>query len=355
MTGPTVQSTAPPAANASEQFRLALEAAPTGMMMVDSRGHVTFVNAQIERMFSYSRDELIGSALEKLVPARFSHRHPQFRESFFAAPQTRGMGIGRELYALRKEGTEFPVEIGLTPLRTADGEFVLASIIDITERKRSLEQLNERTADLTASLKERDVLLQEIHHRVKNNLQIISSLINMQARKLEEGAPREVLKECKSRVEAIALIHEKLYQSRDFGRVPFSDYIRSLANNVLHAADAAAAGISLSIDAQAISLGVDKAIPCGLILNELLTNAMKHAFPEGVAGVIMVTLKHIGPDQVQLTVSDNGVGMQERSPAAVNASIGLQLVATLTEQLEGTMQVRSTGGTSVSVEFPDSP
>jgi PAS domain S-box-containing protein len=352
MTDSTAQTPAA-AANASEQFRLALEAAPTGMMMVDRGGRVTYVNAQIERMFGYPREELIGAALERLVPARFCDRHPQFREAFFAAPQARGTGVGPELYALHKEGTEFPVEIGLTPLRTPDGEFVLASIIDITERKRSLEQLNERTADLTASLKERDVLLQEVHHRVKNNLQIISSLINMQARKLEAGPPREVLKECKSRVEAIALIHEKLYQSRDFGHVPFSDYIRSLANNVLHAADAAAVGISLTIDAQAISLGVDKAIPCGLILNELLTNAMKHAFPEDLGGAIVVTLKHNKPHQVQLTVSDNGVGMQERSPAGVNASIGLQLVSTLTEQLEGQMRILSTGGTSVSVEFPD--
>lgn len=217
------------------------------------------------------------------------------------------------------------------------------------KRQRSLDQLRRRNADLVEMLRERDLLLQEVHHRVKNNLQIVASLINMQARKLN-GEPREALLDCKTRVEAIALLHEKLYRSEDFA-LPFAAYLRSIADNLLHAADAAASGISLRMETQDIPLGVAKAVPCGLILNELLTNAMKHAFPAGAGGEIQVTLQYAG-SRVQLTVSDNGVGMQEPDAAAANGSIGLQLVGTLTEQLDGTMQILISDGTSVRVDFP---
>ena len=338
--------------HSEEQFRLALEAAPTGMLMVNEHGRIALVNAQIEKLFGYTRMELIGMSVEQLVPERFRHRHPGFRGSYFAAPQTRSMGAGRDLYALRKDGTEVPVEIGLNPLTTSEGSFVLSSIVDITERKRSIEQLRQRTADLSATLREREVLLQEIHHRVKNNLQVISSLINMQMRKLGSHTPREVLKECKTRIEAIGLIHEKLYQSRDFARVPFSDYAGTLAANVLQASDALNAGIGLHTDMEKILLAVDRAIPCGLILNELVTNALKHAYPDGRRGTISINLKHIDGDRIQLAVSDDGIGMRQTDGAERHDSIGLHLVRTLSEQLEGEVTIVVDGGTTVRVDFP---
>jgi PAS domain S-box-containing protein len=239
-------------------FRLALEAAPTGMLMVDSAGKIALVNAQIETIFRYGREELIGMAVEDLVPARYRGKHSAFRDSFFDAPQARAMGAGRDLYGLRKDGSEVPIEIGLNPLTTAAGRFVLSSILDITERRRALVEINERTEALAASVKERDLLLQEVHHRVKNNLQLISSLINIQVRKLEPGAPRDVLAECKRRVEAISLIHEQLYQSRDYASVPFSQYATHLATNLIRASDAS--GVALHCDCESIELPVDKAI-----------------------------------------------------------------------------------------------
>lgn len=219
-------------------------------------------------------------------------------------------------------------------------------------RNHELEQLRERNAELTSGLQEREVLLQEVHHRVKNNLQIIASLISMQARKLDDGAPRDILLESKTRVDAIALIHEKLHHSHDFEAVPFSDYIRSLSDNVLCASGARSVGVSIDVDTEAISLDVHKAVPCGLILNELLTNAMKHAFPERAGGIIRVALKRAGEDRVQLTVSDNGVGLPACNGDAHHSSMGLHLVATLAEQLDGTMEVLSHAGTSVRVVFP---
>jgi two-component system, sensor histidine kinase PdtaS len=336
----------------NDTLRVAFEAAPMGMMTTDADGKVTFANAQIDRMFGYKREELLGSPLRQLIPGLALGGPDRSSKTTPLAFRSPGKSTGAKPRALRKNGTEFPIDLSFTPLPDAD--LTLVSVLDITEREHSMRQMNERTAELLDSLKDRDVLLREVHHRVKNNLQVISSLINMQVRKLEPGVPRDVLVECKTRFEAVALIHEKLGQSCDYAHVCFSDYISSLADNVLHATDASAAGVSLSIDAEAVSLGMNKVIPCGLILNELLTNAMKHAFPEDRGGTIRVTLKHNGPNRVRLTVSDNGVGMRACG-TEVTASVGLQLVSTLSEQLDGQVQILGLDGTSVTVEFPADP
>jgi two-component sensor histidine kinase len=214
-----------------------------------------------------------------------------------------------------------------------------------------MEQLQERTADLTASLKERDVLLQEVHHRVKNNLQVISSLISMQIRKQDNSSPQVVLAECKRRVDAISLIHEKLYQSRDYSHVPFSDYARSLATSIVHATDATGSGIELDMQCENVSLPVDKAISCGLILNELITNALKHAFPEDGGGKLHIGLHNLDHGIIRLVVRDSGVGTRETDRAKAG-SLGLQLVNILTEQLDGHLTTELAGGTCVTVEFP---
>jgi PAS domain S-box-containing protein len=359
----------------NEQFRLAMEAATTGMMMIDQTGEVVLVNAEIERLFGYSRHELIGRPVEALLPARFRDRHPGHRAAFHANPQNRLMGVGRDLYALRKDGTEVPIEIGLNPFRTSAGNFVLSSVVDITERKRAdqerdtflrqLKELNadleqrveQRTADLTATLQEREVLLQEVHHRVKNNLSVITSLMEMQARLLSDGGGRHALEECQGRVHAIALIHEKLYQSRNYADVPFAEYIRGLANDVFQATGVSQATVSLTLAVDDVAISVDKAIPCGLILNELITNALKHAFPNGRAGTIRVELTKVENRRLRLCVTDDGIGLPNEFDMREAKSLGLRLVRTLAGQLEGTLTVGEnageTGGTRFELIFPE--
>jgi len=356
----------------NEQFRLAIEASTTGMMMIDQKGEVVLVNAEIERLFGYSRHELIGRPVEALLPSRFRDRHPGHRASFQSNPQTRLMGAGRNLYGLRKDGTEVPIEIGLNPLRTSAGDFVLSSVVDITERKRAdqerdtflrqLKELNadleqrveQRTADLTATLQEREVLLQEVHHRVKNNLSVITSLMEMQARLLSDSGGRNALEDCQGRVHAIALIHEKLYQSRNYADVPFAEYIRGLANDVFQATGVSQATVSLTMGVDDVAISVDKAIPCGLILNELITNALKHAFPSGREGMIRVELTKMENKRLRLCVTDDGIGLPSEFMRETK-SLGLRLVRTLAGQLEATLSVGSTsdGGARFELTFPE--
>ena len=354
---------------AAEQFRLATDSAPTGMLMIDRAGKIVLVNAQIEKLFGYAREELLGQSLEVLVPSRFRDGHPAHRSGFFAHPTTRSMGGGRDLFGLRKDGAEVPIEIGLSPLRTPEGDFVLGSVADITERKRAeqekedllgqLRSLNAaleervrvRTSELTGALKEREVLLQEIHHRVKNNLQVISSLINMQVRQLQGSAGRAALEECQSRVQTIALIHQKLYQSGDYSRVPFSDYSKSLATNIFQASGISSA-IVLDVKMDDVPLAVDKAIPCGLILNELITNALKHGFPAGRSGTVCVGLHAPDGATLVLSVADDGIGMPSESDPATAKTLGLHLVTTLVEQLDGRLDVLHRDGTEFRITFP---
>ena len=355
---------------ATDQFRLAIEAAPTGMIMMNDRGRIVLVNAQVEKLFGYTREEVVGQSIEMLLPERFRARHPEVHATFFSDPRARPLGTGRNLLGLRRDGTEIPVEVGLNPLETPDGQFVLASVVDIAETKRGEEERNRllgqlrtlnfeleervqaRTSELQAALKEREVLLQEVHHRVKNNLQVISSLISIQVRSLGEEGGRHALEECQTRVQAIALIHEQLYRSKDYACVPFAEYSRSLVGNVFRATEGSPERIRLELAVEDVALGVDQAIPCGLILNELITNALRHAFPDGRSGTIRVELGYVAEGAFSLAVRDDGVGLPPGVEVGTAPSLGLQLVSMLAEQLNAGLEVDRDHGTRVRLTVP---
>jgi two-component sensor histidine kinase len=236
----------------------------------------------------------------------------------------------------------------IVPLSAAQAERLFLSL------NAELEQrVQARTSELMAIVRERDLLLKEVHHRVKNNLQVISSLINMQMRSLGTDVERDALVECRTRVRAIALIHEKLYQSKDQARVPFSEYARGLAEDVFHATRVSPEKVSLELAVEEdVDLAVDKAIPCGLILNELITNALKHAFPDGRPGAVRVELVPFGADGLRLEVRDDGVGLPGGLEVDRPSSLGLQLVQMLAKQLHAALEVEATGGTRVRLTVP---
>ncbi|MGB6308249.1 MAG: histidine kinase dimerization/phosphoacceptor domain -containing protein, partial [Steroidobacteraceae bacterium] len=240
------------------------------------------------------------------------------------------------------------------------GETVLVGITtDISERKRAVEQLRTLNEELgkrvlarTSELKEREVMLQEIHHRVKNNLQVIASLINMQGRARVSASTRTALQQCRSRVETMAQIHEMLYQSKDYARVPFAKFAKDLASRVLSASGGVPTSISLDFDLEDLALPVDKAIPCGLILNELVANSIKHAFPNAAQGRIRIELRRLDQAGILLAVSDDGIGIAPQFVPENAASLGVQLLITLVEQLDGRLEIVRQPGATFRITFP---
>lgn len=327
-----------------EMVHLAVEAAPNGMVLTDKSGKITLVNSMIETMFGYSRKELIGANVDILVPERFRRHHPQVRQAYSGDPVSRVMGQGRDLYALNKQGQEFPVEIGLNPLQTAAGMMILASVVDITERKQQEESL--KSALLT-----KEILLAEIHHRVKNNLQIIDSLIGMQLDQVVGEQARTALIDSQNRVKTISLIHQILYQSQDFAQIDTRDFLTSLTHNLVQSYGVDRTRIALQLEVDPLLLTIDRSLPLGLIVNELVSNSLKHAFPEGRTGTLTVSLKLVNECRAVLTVSDTGIGLPQTGSAGGRETLGLQLMEALAAQIEAQVRVTSRNPTCFELSF----
>jgi two-component system, sensor histidine kinase PdtaS len=327
-----------------DRFRRVVESAPSPMVMVDRQGRIQMINGPAERLFGYDRAELLEQKIELLVPGGSRDQHPALRLGFFAEPVSRPMGAGRDLYAVRKDGSEFPVEIGLNPIETDEGVMVLSAIVDISDRKQKEERLE-------AALKEKDVLLGEIHHRVKNNLQIVHSLLDLQSARIEDKTALDMVRDSQNRIRSMGLIHQTLYQSKDFARVDFRSFLDSLRPILLQSYIADPGRITLTIDAAGVLLPIETAIPAGLLVNELLSNALKHAFPGGEAGEIAISLAQ-DQNEVTLTISDNGIGIADAFDLEETATLGLQLVTLLTDQLGGTMSVQRANPTRFALRFP---
>ncbi len=206
---------------------------------------------------------------------------------------------------------------------------------------------------IAASLREKEVLLKEIHHRVKNNLQIVASMLNLQAGAIKDEATRAPLMESQNRVRTLALLHEKLYGSRDLSRIPFGDYLMDLAKSLASSFGAQAKGVSFRFDLDEVRLGIGTAIPVALITNELLSNAFKYAFPPGRPGRIAIVLRTAGGGMFELAVEDDGVGFPEGLDYEHTESLGLQLVCILAKQLGGSLDVRRRGGTRFALTFEE--
>jgi two-component sensor histidine kinase len=213
------------------------------------------------------------------------------------------------------------------------------------ERKKAQEQIK-------ASLREKEILLKEIHHRVKNNLQIISSLLNLQAEYLKDTQTIAIFKDSQNRIQSMAIVHEKLYQSEDLATINLSDYIQDLVSNLSYSYEVNLESIVFKIDVEDVLLDIDTAIPCGLIINELISNSLKYAFPRGKSGEIWIKLKSSAKNQLRLIVSDNGMGLPENFDFNNTESLGLQLVDALTIQLKGTIEIDRARGTKFLITFP---
>ncbi len=229
------------------------------------------------------------------------------------------------------------------------------------ENARLLDQMKKTEEQIKESLSEKEVLLREIHHRVKNNLQIISSLFRLQSAYIRDEYDMEIFKESQSRVRSMALIHERLYQSKDLAKIDFAEYTNKLVTHLLSLYAIHPEIITVDISVDDVFLSIDIAVPCGLIINELVSNCLKHAFPESTKGKIHIEL-HMAEDlpvqneqssnMVTLIVSDNGAGFPKDVDFRSTETLGLELVTTLVKQLNGTIELNRSRGTEFKITFP---
>jgi len=235
-------------------------------------------------------------------------------------------------------------EIFIEPIYL-DNEVVEVSVMaqDITERILSENKIIQ-------SLKEKEILLKEVHHRVKNNMQVISSILNLQSSYVSDPYALNLLKECQNRIKSMAYIHESLYQSKNFESIDFSEYVSLLAKNLVHTYSVGEKKIKLFLNLDNLSLNLDMAIPCGLIINEIISNSLKYAFPNAKDGIIFVTLK-VNKKKICLELGDNGIGISSKLDIKNTKTLGLQLVETLIDQINGTFNLNRNNGTIFTINF----
>jgi two-component sensor histidine kinase len=255
---------------------------------------------------------------------------------------------------------DLTAEEALTRLIGQDAPYALVvdgkTLLGMVSLKRLWESAQvaerERTEEtFKALLRQKEVLLREVHHRIKNNLQIISSLLNLQASYIQDSRIREMFMDIQNRIMSMALIHETLYQSSDLGMVNFDVYVRTLADEIFRSYSVLEDRIALQIRADDVMLDTSQAIPCGLILTELLSNCLKHAFPSDRRGEIHIELRLDAEQRVTMSVRDTGIGFPADVDFRRSETLGLQLVYTLTEQLGGTLELESNGGTTFKLTF----
>ena len=329
-----------------ERFRQVVNQAADPFYLTDRHGKIVDVNESACTVLGYSREELL-----KLGIGDFSvdstYRSPEtIQQNSEARWQEliKGKTVTVERMHRRKDGTTFPVEVRIGLIEFGAQRYRLSMARDITSRRQSEERIE-------SSLKEKEVLLKEVNHRVKNNLQIISSLLNLQSRESLDEPAQKILQDSRDRIKAMALIHEKLYESENLSRIDFGDYLRSLASGMHESYGLGSRQIDLTIESVSTYMAIDTAIPCGLMVNELVSNAMKHAFPADHKGHINVSLS-CRKDRLILSVRDDGVGLPDDFSAHAPQTLGMKLIDALVSQLDGELKITNENGTQFEVTFP---
>jgi PAS domain S-box-containing protein len=337
---------------AQAKLRDLLELAPDAILVVGGDGRITLLNTQAERMFGYQREELVGETIEALLPERFRAGHAVHRDGYRAEPRTRPMGTGLDLYARRKDGSEFPVEISLGPSR-ADSEFsVIAVIRDITDRRQASLERDRLLASEREKAEQLKLAVREAHHRIKNNLQAISDLLYLELASNSDAASSDILQESVERIQSIALVHDLLSQDEDVQTVDTRAMAERLIPMVLRSGNHSPNALELTVSVPSISVSSKKATTLALILNELVSNAVKHALGGSASPELSVRL---APENegLMLRVQDNGPGLREGFDLQRDANVGLQVVRTLAERdLGGKLTLSRGPRLTAAVWFP---
>lgn len=326
-----------------ERYRTLVDLLPIGVG-IHSEGRVVFVNRTAAKIMSAKTpEELIGKPVLSLVAPESQARS---LERIRAMMQTWQPAPVDEIKFVQSDGTVRDAEIYATPIMEGGKPAVLVASLDVTERKASEERIK-------ASLKEKEVMLREIHHRVKNNLAVIVSLLGLQSHYTSDESARRMFEETQARIRSMALAHEVLYQSENLADVQIAEYLANLTDHICMFTADVGTTISLEREIEDISCGLDTAIPVGFIVTELLSNCLKHAFPDRREGQIRISLRSLDKNAFELVVADNGVGVPAESVFRSPTSLGLELVQTFVHQLHGDLEIRRENGTQVRVRLKE--
>ena len=336
------------------RYRLLAENAMDVIWTVDIEDmRLTYVSPSVTRLLGFTVEEAMARTMQQAyVPEAFEKAMQMLAEEMTIESAGHGDPTRSrmlELDLVRKDGNTVPVEGNFCFLRDPTGKAIgiLSIVRDITDRKLAEEQIH-------ASLREKEILLSEIHHRVKNNMQVISSLLDLQARSTGNPELTEKLNESKSRIRSMAMIHEKLYNSKDFTRIDLVDYVRVLSQELFQLYKINPGKIDLVIQSDGVVyMDINKTIPCGLILNELISNALTHAFPGDRHGELQIIIRETKDTEIEIVVRDNGLSLPDDVDIRQPRTVGLYLVNGLVKnQLDGKIEVRRDNGTEFRVKFP---
>ncbi|TAL37473.1 MAG: PAS domain S-box protein [Spirochaetes bacterium] len=312
-----------------------------GVVLGDARGGIHEANDYYLNLLGRTRDELDAGLVrwDEMTPP--DHLPSDARA--LTELRERGICTPYEKEYIRKDGSRVWVLIA-DALVPGPEERILAIVVDIDDRKRAEARIHE-------ALDEKVMLLKEIHHRVKNNLQVITSLVSLELLGISDAHAIAAFQDIQNRIKAMAILHERLYRSDNVANILLRDYVEEMAENLIRSLAVDHAKISLRCEMGDLRLGLDQAVPLGLILNELITNALKHAFPDGTHGAIVISMTRDGGGTNRLSIRDDGAGMPETVDPETANSLGLRLVRMITQQIHGTLKIVRDGGTEIVIRF----
>jgi len=325
---------------AEEPYRLFVEQMSQGAVTLNLSGTILYCNKRFATLLNVPLENLIGSSIYQFV----APENLPILQS--ALQQGSRENCKTELvFTSSKHGKSIPFDLTFNPLMEDELQVICLVATDLTEQKQAENRLR-------AALEEKEVLLKEVHHRVKNNMQVISSLLKLQAENINDKRIAEMFYESQNRVKAMALVHQKLYQSENLSQIDISVYIQGLMTNLVRSLNFDPGKIMVEVKIEGILLNMDTAIPCGLIINELVYNSLKYAFPENHKGLIRIELTRDSQgDELTLVISDNGIGLPKEFDFENAQTLGLQLVKMLTRQLDGTLELHRENGVTFSIHF----